>query len=70
MERVFRRDWVAVCTESALAKSGDCLALDIGVSRLRWSEARMVSCALFPMFAGIAAHCYWSEGLGGWRESG
>ena len=30
VERIFRRDWVAVCAEAALAEPGDTLGIDIG----------------------------------------
>ena len=30
MERIYRRDWVAVCAEASLSDPGDCLAIDIG----------------------------------------
>ena len=44
MERIYRRDWVAVCAEASLSAPGDYLAIDIGgepVALVRGSDARL-----------------------------
>lgn len=43
-ERIFRRDWVAVCAEAALAGPGDTLGIDIGgepVALVRGADGRL-----------------------------